>query len=121
MRPVVLSLLTMWACLSCSPKELPTVFEDKDTEITVKLSHMTTQAEMTDIRDSLAKKSIHFEFAGSAFFDDNHLRVLKLKVIMANGVGGQATADLMSLQHNYVGFRYREAGSPAFAIGKLDK
>jgi hypothetical protein len=121
MKHAVLSLFTMWLSLSCSPKQLPTVFENTDTEIAVKLSHMTTQTEMTAIRDSLSKKSITFDFAGSEFFDDNHLRILKLKVIMANGAGGQTTADLMSLQHNYIGFRYREAGAPAFAIGKLEK
>lgn len=121
MNPAVLSLLTIFLCLSCAPKPLPTVFENTDTEIVVKLSHMTTQTEMTAIRDSLSEKSVTFDFTGSEFFEDSHLRVLKLKVIMANGAGGQTTADLMSLQHNYIGFRYREAGAPAFAIGKLDK
>lgn len=112
------------ACMvlfSCDPKELPTRFIDTSDRIVVGLSHQTTRGDLRSIQDSLAKKEIIIDVTGSEFFENEHLRVLVLKVVFPGGAGGKTRADLMTLQHQFVGFEFDKAKTPGFVIGQLKK
>ena len=116
--------LLTWVCVvltSCEPKELPTKFIDTTDRIVLGLSHQTTREDLRIIQDSLVKKEIIIDVSGSEFFENDHLRVLDLKVVFPGGAGGKTRADLMTLQHQYVGFEFDKTKTPGFVIGQLKK
>ena len=111
-------LLSMF--ISCSPKELPTIFENTDDKIVVKLSHQTTKAEIDNIIAELKAKKIQMDVTGSKFFDDNKLRSLKLTAMWPDGTVGNIAADLMNLQFKYCGFVYDRNGSPMLQFAQFE-
>jgi hypothetical protein len=113
-------LISIIGCLiSCQPKGLPTTFEQKDGYVLVKLSHLTTKAEMTEIAEKAKEQQLVVDFEGSEFFEDGKLRNLKLKVTIPNGSGGMTSADLAKLQFKYWGFRYSRDMKPLLKIGEI--
>ncbi len=116
-----LPILICMILISCDPKELPTIFLDTTDRIVLGFSHQTTRGEITTIQDTLAKKGMMIDVTGSEFFENGHLRVLNLKVVFPGGAGGKTRADLMTIQHNYVGFEFDRTKSPGFVIGQLKK
>lgn len=115
-------LLLLWVVVtssSCSPKELPTILEQGDGFITVKLSHQTTESEMQNIQATLSEKRVQFDYNGSVFFEDGRLRQLELTVSIPNVGSGKTRADLMTLQTRYIGFFYNKNQNPVFKIGEI--
>lgn len=106
--------------VSCTPKELPTLFENTDDKIVVKLSHQTTKAEIDNIIAELKQKNIQVDVTGSKFLDDNRLRSLKLAAVWPDGMGGTITADLMNLQFKYCGFVYEKNGNPILQFAQFE-
>jgi len=114
--------LLLWVFVvssSCSPKELPTILEQGEGYITVKLSHQTTEAEMQNIQKTLAEQGVQFDYEGSVFFEDGRLRQLELTVSIPNVGSGKTRADLMTLQTRYIGFIYHKNQNPVFKIGEI--
>lgn len=106
--------------ISCSPKELPTLFENTEDKIVVKLSHQTTKAEIDNIIAELKNKNIQMDVTGSKFLDDNRLRSLKMAAVWPDGMGGTITADLMNLQFKYCGFVYEKNGNPILKFAQFE-
>ena len=91
--------------LSCEPKDLPTVKVLESERAILKLSHQSTKTEMEEYaRDLNRNLGIKFDFTQSLFFDNGLLRSLNFQIVNPDGSGGRAAADLMNLQHSYVGF-----------------
>ena len=122
MKHVKSIFLLFWVvvfCPSCAPKELPTILEQGDGFITVKLSHQTTESEMQNIQATLAEKRVQFDYNGSVFFENGRLRQLELTVSIPNVGSGRTRADLMTLQTRYIGFVYNKNQNPVFKIGEI--
>jgi hypothetical protein len=104
---------------SCKPKELPTIMHiDKD-EITMKVSHQTTETEMINFKNQVNEFGVQLDFSKSVFFDDGKLRILSFAVSFPTGQIGTASADLMNLQHKYHGFRYTPSGNVLLKTGEF--
>lgn len=106
--------------ISCAPKELPTIFENTEDKIVVKLSHQTTKAEIDNIIAELKNKNIQMDITGSLFLDDNRLRSLKMAAVWPDGMGGTIAADLMNLQFKYCGFVYEKNGNPILKFAQFE-
>lgn len=115
----IVFLIVATTLFSCMPKELPTVLTMSDDQVTMKVSHQTTQEELTSMASKLEQQNIKIDFTGSTFFKNDRLQKLILRVTMADGTSGMTTADIVALQYRYFGFLYQKAGSPAFKIGEI--
>lgn len=105
---------------SCQPKNLPTIADIHDDYVEVKISHMTTQDELANIKLKLSSVSnIEFDYSQSEFFEDGKIQLLKMGVITPSGNMGSGTADLMTLQFKYYGFEYNPKGNPSIRIGAI--
>jgi hypothetical protein len=104
--------------LSCQ-SNLPTYFEQNQDFALVKFSFSTTKDEMIEIQKKLKGQGIEMDFTGSEFFEDGKLRNLKLKVTTPSGSGGMASADQVTLQFKYFGFKYDKVGDKSFLIGEI--
>ncbi len=105
--------------VSCQPKALPTVFEQKEGYALMKVSHETTKEELIQISEKLKIQKISIDFSASTFFENNRLQNLKLVVTTPNGNKGSCYADQTTLQFKYFGFVFNLHGQPAFKIGEL--
>jgi len=114
-----LALFIVTLLISCSPKELPTIFTMDDSQVTLKVSHETTRAELEDIRQKLAESGISMGYEGSEFFENNNLRKLVLTVSTPEGNSGKTTADIVALQFRYFGFVYKKGEKGSFKIGEV--
>lgn len=119
MRFMCLALLLSLISISCSPKELPTVFSIDDNKIIVKLSHMTSKAELNDIQNKLIPYGLVLDYTGSTFFESKRLQLLKLSCLK-DGVGGTVSADAASLQFRYYGFIYDLNSGGQVYFGSFD-
>ena len=118
MRLIITFCFLSILCISCKPKNLPTVSDIHEDYAEVKFSHMTTEAEMADIKTKLKQISnINFTYENSTFLEDGHLQTLKIGAEMPDGNRGSTSTDLMSLQFKYYGFEYNPTGNPSFSIG----
>lgn len=104
---------------SCQPKELPTVLEQSDGYALMKVSHVTTKAELISMAQKLAEQNITIDFSSTEFFEDGKLRNLKLAIKTPEGSSGTTSADLVTLQFKYFGFKYDKDGVPVFQIGEI--
>lgn len=113
-------LIVLLVLISCSPKELPTVLENTDSRVVMKVSHMTTRAELDDLSAKLAQTGITVDYSGSEFFDNGRLRRLVLMVVTPEGNNGRTTADIVALQFRYFGFEYIKGKNGRFKIGEVN-
>lgn len=115
-----LGLILVSFC-TCKPKELPTVMEITEEKVVLKLSHMSTKAEMQSFKDKITSMDFNMDFSGSEFFDNGNLRRLNLRVACPNGTSGATSADGVTLQFKYYGFTYYFKENPVnFQIGHID-
>jgi hypothetical protein len=114
-----LALLTVMLLISCSPKELPTIFTIDGSQVYMKVSHKTTRGELEDIRQKLTEIGIIMSYEGSEFFENNNLRRLVLTVSTPEGNSGKTTADIVALQFLYFGFVYKKGEKGSFKIGEV--
>jgi hypothetical protein len=105
--------------LACQSKNLPTYFKQDQDFALVKFSFSTTKDEMIEIQKKLKGQGLEMDFTGSEFFEDGKLRNLKLKVTTPSGSGGMASADQVTLQFKYFGFKYDKVGDKSFLIGEI--
>lgn len=112
-------LLFALVFVSCTPKELPTIFNNTDDYIEVKLSHQTTKQEIEKITQELAVKGITVDTKGTTYFEDGRLKSLVLTAVWKDGTGGKITSDLMNLQFKYCGFVYKREGEPHLKFGQF--
>lgn len=105
--------------IACQSKNLPTYFEQDQDFALVKFSYSTTKDEMIEIQTKLKGQGIEMDFSGSEFFEDGKLRNLKMKVTSPSGSGGMTSADQVTLQFKYWGFKYDKAGKISFMIGEM--
>lgn len=118
MKYLLLTFLSL-GLLACNPKELPTVFVQKDGYALLKVSHQTTREELDNIQIQLEEQGITLDYSGSSFFDNGSLQILKMQVVTPKGHSGQTTADIVNLQYRYYGFLYQMDGQPGFKIGEI--
>lgn len=122
MRTLPLLLLSL-LLFSCKPKVLPTVKVLEEQRAVLKLSHQSIKSEMEAYAKDLNRNlGIKFDFTGSTFFDNGNLRSLKFQIVNPDGTGGRAAADLMNLQHSYVGFivEFEEDGGTYIKTGVIE-
>lgn len=112
-----LNLLLLF--MACQPKELPTILTQSEGYALMKVSHMTTKNELTEMTQKLSMQSIKIDFSSSEFFGNGSLRSLKLTVETPESNRGTTSADLVTLQFNYYGFIYQKEGNPVFKIGNI--
>ena len=115
----ILSSLCFLFVLGCTPKDLPTILEMDSTHVLLNVSHMTTRAELDDIVKKLSAEEITMSYEGSEFFENGHLRRLMLTVATPEGNSGRTTADIVTLQYRYFGFKYEKGEKGSFSIGEV--
>lgn len=106
--------------LSCTPKSLPTVFEAREGYALLKASHEITKSELQQIKDDLAELGFDMDFSRSQFFDDGKIQRLSLSVLTPEGAAGSTSADLVTLQYKYYGFRYDKQGESLLYLGIME-
>ncbi|MBK9256313.1 MAG: hypothetical protein IPM42_12565 [Saprospiraceae bacterium] len=116
---IVFSVFLVLTIMSCQPKELPTILEQSDGYVLMKLSHQTTKTELESMSIKLANQNIEMDYSNSEFLEDGRLRILKLVVKTPDGSTGTTSADIVNLQYKYFGFLYDKAGAPVFRIGEM--
>lgn len=118
----LVTILTLVAT-SCAPKELPTVINVTEEIVEVKLSYLSTKADLDKVV-SLAKEKhdITVDYSGTTFFDNNRLRDVSLKVTLPNGKGGKSSVMLAHIEHQYFGFLVDKSPGAisAFRIGTMN-
>ncbi len=118
MKNILLAFLCV-TIISCQPKDLPTVVDIQSDYALVKISHMTTKAELEKIKNDLKTIThLDFEYGASTFFEDGKLKTLAYG-IKGNIGSGSATADLMSIQFHYYGLIYDPGGNPSLRVGSM--
>ncbi len=119
MRYFIMSVFFLMIVTACSPKSLPTVFEQREGYAMLKVSHETTKDELAAISAKAEQQGIVMDYSNSSFFDNGRLQILRLNVVTSEGYKGQTTADIVNLQFRYYGFLYQKDGQPAFKIGEI--
>jgi hypothetical protein len=114
--PVFLLLLT----LSCTPKSLPTVFEAREGFALLKASHEITKTELQQIKEDLAVMGFDMDYSKSQFFEDGKIQRLTISVLTPEGAAGSTSADLVTLQYKYYGFRYDKQGESLLYLGIME-
>lgn len=114
------AVFVLFLLFSCQPKPLPTVFEQDENRVLVKLSYETTKNDLNRIKDGLSASNFDFDYSGSEFFDDGKVQILNLRVSTPEGHTGTTRADVVNLSFKYYGFLYQKDGSPTFRIGDVN-
>ncbi|HMT53091.1 MAG TPA: hypothetical protein PKD16_07270 [Saprospiraceae bacterium] len=118
MKNVLFAMMSILV-LGCLPKDLPTELIQSEGFASMKVSHLTTKAELESMSQKLATQEIKIDYSGSVFFDDGKVQKLKLYVVTPEGNTGATAADVVTLQFKYFGFIYQKDGNPTFKIGEL--
>ena len=81
MKNVLFAMMSI-LILGCQPKDLPTELIQSEGFASMKVSHLTTKAELESMSQKLATQEIKIDYSGSVFFDDGKIQKLKLYVVI---------------------------------------
>ncbi len=115
----------LFACLllslsACQPKNLPTVMTIQGDHIVCKVSHQTTQSELTAFTKKLLEKNIVLDLTGTQYLEGGTLKQLQFAVMFPDGTIGTAAADIVGLQYRYYGFEFNPSAGVSFRAGSFE-
>ncbi len=115
----------LFACLllslsACQPKNLPTVMTIQGDHIVCKVSHQTTQSELTAFTKKLLEKNIVLDLTGTQYLEGGTLKQLQFAVMFPDGTIGTAAADIVGLQYRYYGFEFNPSAAVSFRAGSFE-
>jgi hypothetical protein len=114
---VLIFLLALITFCACQPRELPSKISVSDTNVTLKVSHQSTKAELDTFGMSLISKGYKVDFKGSEFDEDGKIKKLQYSITTPKGGGGSSTVEFSKLKYNYYGFSY-DIQSGQFTVGE---
>lgn len=120
MKYLLYSLFVILMGVSCQPKSLPTVFEVKENYALLKASHEITKPELEKIQAQLAEYDFVLDYSKSQFYEDDKIKVLALTLQTPTGQIGSTSADLVTIQYKYYGFRYDSENANSFYMGFME-
>jgi len=120
MKYILFSLSLIFILASCQPKSLPTVFEVREGYALLKASHEITRVELEKIKSQLAEHDFILDYSKSQFYEDDKIKVLALSLQTPTGQIGSTSADLVTIQYKYYGFRYDSQNANSFYMGFIE-
>lgn len=113
----IINFLFLFSIISCTPKSLPTVFEVREGYAVLKASHEITQSELNIVQKELSQLGFVLDYDKSLFFEDGKIQRLSLTVQTPEGAIGSVSADLVTLQYKYYGFKYDKESETLLYLG----
>lgn len=118
--PFVLFACLLLSLSACQPKNLPTVMTIQGDHIVCKVSHQTTQSELTAFTKKLLEKNIVLDLTGTQYLEGGTLKQLQFAVMFPDGTIGTAAADIVGLQYRYYGFEFNPSAAVSFRAGSFE-
>ena len=88
--------------------------------IVCKVSHQTTQSELTAFTKKLLEKNIVLDLTGTQYLEGGTLKQLQFAVMFPDGTIGTAAADIVGLQYRYYGFEFNPSAAVSFRAGSFE-